>query len=160
MLDEELQLWHLLSDCVDELRDTAVFADGQESSYLSLTAHQLRLMQTVRRLTRNTREGISLKALAEQLRLSSSAASLMVETLVQKDELERLHSSRDRRMVLIRISPRGRLTIDRIEEKFRRLMKEFIDELKFDERDVMVGVLTRLLAKIRQYESCVEHPAT
>ena len=83
MFDDGLKLWYLLSDCVDELREAVVLSrhDAEIAEFLSLTAGQLRLVQAVCRLTRENQEGISLKVLADELHLSSSAVSLMVDTL-------------------------------------------------------------------------------
>ena len=103
------------------------------------------------KLTRDNEEGISLKRLAEELHLSSSAVSLMVETLVQKDELERLHSARDRRMVLIRISPRGREELLRVRNALRQLMQDFLNDMEPKEQERAVLMLERLLAKVRAF---------
>lgn len=153
MLKDELDLWYLLSDCVDELRDAVIMShsDRQVSEFMALTARQLRLLRAVCRLTRDNAEGISLKTLAEELKLSSSAVSLMVESLVQKDELERLHSSKDRRMVLIRLSPRGQVTLTGVREKLRRAMKEFLSGMSEAEQERTVEMLERLLGRIRHY---------
>ena len=153
MLNDELDLWYLLSDCVDELRDAVILShsDREVSEFLALTARQLRLIQAVCRLTRGNSEGISLKMLAEELKLSSSAVSLMVENLAQRDELERLHSSRDRRMVLIRLSPRGRVAVTGVREKLRRAMKEFLADMSKTEQERTVEMLERLLNRIRSY---------
>ena len=160
MLKDELDLWYLLSDCVDELRDAVILShsDRQVSEFMALTARQLRLLRAVCRLTRDNAEGISLKMLAEEMKLSSSAVSLMVETLVQKDELERLHSPRDRRMVLIRISPRGRVAINGVREKLRRARKDYLADMSESEQLRTVEVLERLLTRIRNYSHQVETP--
>ena len=153
MLKDELDLWYLLSDCVDELRDVVILShsERQVSEFMALTARQVRLLRAVCRLTRDNAEGISLKTLAEELKLSSSAVSLMVDTLVKKDELERLHSSRDRRMVLIRLSPRGRVAIIGVREKLRRAMKDYLADMSEPEQARTVEMLERLLERIRNY---------
>ncbi len=153
MLNDELDLWYLLSDCVDELRDAVILShsDQQVSEFMSLTARQLRLLRAVCRLTRDNADGISLKNLAEELKLSSSAVSLMVETLVQKDELERLQCSWDRRMVLIRLSPRGRVAINGVRDKLRRAMKEYLADMSEAEQERTVEMLQRLLCRIRSH---------
>ena len=160
MLNDELDLWYLLSDCVDELREAVILshADRQVSEFMALTARQLRLIQAVCRLTRGNSEGISLKTLARELELSSSAVSLMVETLVQKDELERLQSSRDRRMVLIRLSPRGQTAVDGVREKLRRAMKEFLADMSDAEQERTVEMLERLLVRIRSFSRHGKNP--
>jgi len=155
MPEDELYLWYLLSDCVDELRDAVIFShsDREVSEFMALTARQLRLIQAVCRLTRDNAEGISLKMLAAELKLSSSAVSLMVEALVRKDELERLHSSRDRRMVLIRLSPCGRVAITGVREKLRGIMKDFLSGMSEAEQKRTVEMLERLLSRIRSSAS-------
>ena len=160
MLNDELDLWYLLSDCVDELRDAVIMShtDRQVSEFMALTARQLRLIQAVCRLTRDNTDGISLKTLAEELKLSSSAVSLMVETLVQKDKLERLQCSWDRRMVLIRLSPRGRVAVTGVREKLRRAMKEFLGDMSAAEQERTVEMLERLLSRIRMYSRPFKEP--
>ncbi len=153
MFDDGLKLWYLLSDCVDELREAVVLSrhDAEVADFLSLTAGQLRLIQAVCRLTRGNPEGISLKTLADELHLSSSAVSLMVDTLVRKDDLERLHSSLDRRMVLIRISPRGRTAIDKVRQHYSNVMKNFMASMSEYEQERAGELFTKLLADIRDY---------
>ena len=160
MLKDELDLWYLLSDCVDELRDAVILShtERQVSEFMALTARQVRLLRAVCRLTRDNAEGISLKMLAEELKLSSSAVSLMVETLVQKDELERLHSSRDRRMVLIRLSPRGRVAVTGVRDKLRRAMADFLADMSVAEQDRTVEMLEQLLRRIRSYSQQFRTP--
>jgi len=151
MLDDELRFWYLLSDCVDELREMVVLShtDRLVSEFMTLTARQLQLIQAVCRLTRDNDEGISLKRLAEELHLSSSAVSLMVETLVQKDGLERLHSQQDRRMVLIRVSPHGREALTRIRGALRQEMKEFLAGMNPEEQERFAALLEGLLQRVR-----------
>lgn len=153
MFDDGLKLWYLLSDCVDELREAVVLSrhDAEIAEFLSLTAGQLRLVQAVCRLTRENQEGISLKVLADELHLSSSAVSLMVDTLVRKNDLERLHSSQDRRMVLIRISPRGRTAIAKVRKHYSSVMKTFLAAMTPQERKRMEELFVRMLADIRGY---------
>ena len=155
MSDDGLNLWYLLSDCVDEMREAAVLSrrDAEVADFLSLTAGQLRLIQAVCRLTRDDREGISLKTLADELHLSSSAVSLMVDTLVRKDDLERLHSSRDRRMVLIRISPRGRAAIAKVRTHYGNVMDKLMAEMSEAERARAGELFAKLLDDIRNYSN-------
>jgi len=155
MCDSGLNLWYLLSDCVDELRETVVLSrrDADTADFVSLTAGQLRLVQAVCRLTRQNQEGVSLKALADELHLSSSAVSLMVDTLVRKDDLERLHSIHDRRMVLIRISQRGRDAIAKVRKQYSMVMKDFISSMRTEELARAEALFAKLLADIRDYAS-------
>ena len=46
MLKDELDLWYLLSDCVDELRDVVILShsERQVSEFMALTARQVRLL--------------------------------------------------------------------------------------------------------------------
>ena len=153
MFDDGLKLWYLFSDCVDELREAVVLSrnDAEVADFLSLTAGQLRLVQAVCRLTRDNQEGVSLKVLADELHLSSSAVSLMVDTLVRKNDLERLHSSRDRRMVLIRISPRGRTAIAKVRKHYSNVMKNFMASMSEAEQARTEELFSRLLDDIRDY---------
>ena len=73
-------------------------------------------------------EGISLKNLADELNLSSSAVSVMVEMLVQKKVLERKSSEVDRRQVLIRLSDAAWESVALYDELCRKYISDFTDD--------------------------------
>lgn len=95
----------------DELRDQWLIQQtGEERDFFAgITAGQRRMLRIVWRLTRNEPEGIMLRVLAARLGLSSSAVSVMVDSLVRRGILERIPVAADRRKVLIRLGEKGEL---------------------------------------------------
>ena len=94
----------------------------------SLTMSQQRLLRELSLQTSPDSEGVSLKYLADELNLSSSAVSVMVEMLVQKKVLDRKSSEVDRRQVLIRLSDAAWKDIAAYDELSREILAEFSEE--------------------------------
>lgn len=94
----------------DELRDIWLrhLSRKRMREVLALTVSQKRMFRTVWRMTELEPAGITLKALAAKLALSSSAASVMVDSMVRLGVLERAVDEHDRRKVFIRVSEAGR----------------------------------------------------
>ena len=69
------------------------------------TGSQLRMINRIYELTRQSEEGIQLKQLAAVLDITPAATSEMVETLVRRGALERKVSASDRRAVALKLSP-------------------------------------------------------
>ena len=99
-----------------------------EADIFSLTGSQQRLLREVALLTTPDAPGISLKSLAEDLNLSSSAVSVMVEMLVQKKILERKASDVDRRQVLIRLSDAAWEAVDMFDKQCSAFLDTFSEE--------------------------------
>lgn len=86
-----LQTWQLLFGIVDDMREHALTRHSRKevATFRELTISQQHMIKAVIRMTIDTPEGVTLKALADRLQLSSGAASAMVEVLVRKQILER-----------------------------------------------------------------------
>ena len=69
------------------------------------TGSQLRMINRIYELTRQSEAGIQLKQLAAVLDITPAATSEMVETLVKRGALERKVSASDRRAVALKLSP-------------------------------------------------------
>ncbi len=138
-----------LMNVVDNMREAAFCGDPALSNevFSSLTLSQGRLLRTVDRMTRDSREGVSLKDLAERLRLSPSTVSVMVETLVGRGHLVRKPSSKDRRMVLIRLDDGGRQTIDDVERSFTEMAGDYLKGVSLEDQ----GRLNEFLAGFGEY---------
>ena len=117
---------------VERFRDRLLSANERrlefEADIFSLTGSQQRLLREVALLTTPDAPGISLKSLAEDLNLSSSAVSVMVEMLVQKKILERKASDVDRRQVLIRLSDAAWEAVDMFDKQCSAFLDTFSEE--------------------------------
>ena len=133
---------------IERFRDRLICSNMRdfefEADIFSLTGSQQRLLREVALLTSPDSPGISLKSLAEDLNLSSSAVSVMVEMLVQKKILERKASEVDRRQVLIRLSDAAWEAVD----MFDRQCSKFLDTLSEEE----IQLLNKISRKIAGFE--------
>ena len=135
-----------LCDLTDELRD--MWLQRQSRSRLreitGLTVNQGRLFRVVWRMTENFPQGVMLRDLAERLGLSSSAVSVMVESLVQKGCLERITDQDDRRKVMIRLAEKGVIHRGDTEKAFGSIISGFIAECDLDKWNCFEEVLDGL----------------
>ena len=86
--DIALQTWQLLFGIVDDMREHALTRHSRKevATFQELTISQQHMIKTVIHLTIDAPEGVTLKALADRLQLSSGATSAMVEVLVRSEE--------------------------------------------------------------------------
>jgi DNA-binding MarR family transcriptional regulator len=117
--------------CVHKRFDVDIF---------SLTLSQQRLLRELALQTMPGSTGISLKALADELNLSSSAVSVMVEMLVQKKVLERRSSEVDRRQVLIRLSDAAWEAV----EEFDNVCSTLFSGLTAEEQTLLKSITAKL----------------
>ena len=121
--ESKVQFQRVICDCADELRDYWLCRQSEQDikDIMALSLSQQRMLRKVWRMTQNHPEGIMLKELADNLSLSSSAVSVMVDAMVRRGVLERQVAADDRRKVLIRISESGM--------EFHRVYEHFFDDL-------------------------------
>lgn len=93
------------------------------------TVNQLHTLTAVYRLTRDNRQGIRLKVLANHLHVTAAAASEMVDTLVGKQFLVREESAADRRAISVRLAPELERKYMECEQCFARPVRSFIMQL-------------------------------
>lgn len=84
---------------------------------------------------------ISVKELAEILRLDKSGVSRNVEELVQKDYVERKPSTEDRRFVVLNLTLKGKERFEKIENDMNRKFKEILDKIPIDKRELVIEAL-------------------
>jgi DNA-binding MarR family transcriptional regulator len=96
---------------------------GRETGCAELSMAQMNLLMAVRGA-----DELTLKELADMLRVSPPSVSVMVDRLVERDLLLRERSTRDRRKVVITLSPTADSLLTRVEKKmltaFVGLVKE------------------------------------
>lgn len=84
---------------------------------------------------------ISVKELAEILRLDKSGISRTVEELVQKGFVERMPSREDRRYVVLNLTDMGTEKFTRIENAMDQRFKAVLDRIPRDKRDQVIEAL-------------------
>ena len=91
---------------------------------LDLSVAQFKLLLTVRR-----QGEVTLRELAAMLEVSPPSASVMVERLVERKLLIRERSRKDRRKVMIHVSPDEKRHLDTVEEQVLTSLVELLDDI-------------------------------
>lgn len=86
---------------------------------LGLTGSQFAVLFGV--AYRQGRDGVSIRVLAEHVQLASTHVTTEVGRLVRKGLLAKAENPRDRRGVLVRLSPRGEAAVRRVAPFLRRV---------------------------------------
>lgn len=85
--------------------------------------------------------GISVKELAEILRIDKSGVSRFVEDLVQKEFVERNPSTEDRRFVTLHLLPKGQERFEKIEYDMYYKFQEVLEQIPENKREQVVESL-------------------
>ena len=85
--------------------------------------------------------GISVKELAELLRMDKSGVSRAVEELVQKGFVERNSSREDRRYVALTLLPKGQERFEKIENDMYLKFKAVLEQIPEEKREQVVEAL-------------------
>lgn len=84
---------------------------------------------------------ISVKELAEIMRIDKSGISRLVEDLVQKEYVTRKPSATDRRFVTLNLLPKGQERFEKIENDMYYKFKEVLEQIPEDKRMQVVESL-------------------
>jgi DNA-binding MarR family transcriptional regulator len=98
--------------------------NGRENGCTELSMAQMNLLMAVR-----GHEDLTLSSLAEMLRVSPPSVSVMVDRLVERDMLHRERSTRDRRKVVIALTPDTDQLLEKMEEKMLTSFIGLVEEL-------------------------------
>lgn len=85
--------------------------------------------------------GISVKELAEILRIDKSGVSRFVEDLVQKEYVERKPSLEDRRFVTLYLLPKGQERFEKIEHDMYYKFKKVFEQIPENKREQVIESL-------------------
>lgn len=85
--------------------------------------------------------GISVKELADILRVDKSSISRSVEELVQNGFVERKPSKEDRRYVTLRLLPKGQERFEKIEHDMYLKFKEVFEQIPSDKQEQVIEAL-------------------
>lgn len=95
---------------------------------LQLTMPQLKML-----LVADSRGPAPMGQLAEQLRISVSAATGLVDRLVEQDLAGREHDARDRRVVLVSSTAAGQALVQRLQANAGAQLATALEQLSFDD---------------------------
>lgn len=113
-----------------------------EISELDLSLTQLKGLSV---LDEHVEEALSVKALSERLGLSLAATSRSVDGLVKRKLIERDEDPDDRRVRLVRLSARGRRTVERLVEIRIAALERLVDGFDDDQREKLAEALDSII---------------
>ena len=90
----------------------------------------------------------TMSQLAQEIVLSMSSATMIVDKLVQKGIVSREHSSTDRRVVMIRLTAEGAQTFKTIYENFMRIGRTMLESLNEEEQDTLLDLYRKIGRKL------------
>lgn len=91
---------------------------------------------------------MTIKAIAEAMYITSSAATQMVENLVQQGLLERLDDPNDRRVVRVTLTPLGRKQFASFKKTHISRLDELLKNLTSEELKFIINIRNKALKKI------------
>ncbi len=94
-------------------------------------------------------ESISMNDLSLKMKLASSTMTRMVDQLVQKGMVDRQPDAEDRRVVRVRLTERGALAKQQLQETLQDFFTHVLEDLPEGERGLVVQNLEKLNQAIR-----------
>ena len=135
-----------VSRLYDAFRESANSIGSISSIDVSVRQHQT--MSLVCRLTEEKPNGVTLKELAEAMKLAPATVSELVESLVKKDFLQRVQNPEDRRAVQITLTKHGQVLLDECIRCVDSLCEKLLSDLSVSERAAMLGALSKITSKL------------
>lgn len=92
----------------------------------------------------NRRGESKMKDLARFMDVTTAAMTGIVDRLVRDGYARRVYDSSDRRIIRVRLTPRGHATVKRIYRTRREMIIEIFGKISQDDREDYLRVLTRI----------------
>ncbi len=107
---------------------------------LTLSPPQIRIFFLISK----SQAGISVKELAEKIKVTPGAITQFVDTLVEKGLVRREEDPHDRRSLRIKLTPAGERKVHRFEQDYFEAACRIFAVLSDSEIEQLLGILTRL----------------
>ena len=130
----------------EAFRESTLSIGNISSIDVSIRQHQT--MALVCRLTEDKPSGVTLKELAEAMKLAPATVSELVESLVKKNFLQRVQNPEDRRAVQITLTDHGQMLLDECLKAVDSLCEKLLAGLPPSERTAMLNSLTKITSKL------------
>lgn len=140
-----LAIYQILSE-FDEVRRRVLrkVPSANQKKIYGLTVRQSAAMSHVMMLMSDHPHGISLKSLSERMSMHPSAASIMVDKMVNKGVLERADNPNDRRTICIRLSAKGQEIIANARKLMQDEMEILATKLTAEEMEQLRNIAAKL----------------
>lgn len=142
----------MLFEIVDKLSQKGLATSAKKNVALleSLSVRQQKTLFAVISMTKFNPTGVNLKDLAARMNITVPAASVLVESMVQRGFLEREINPRDRRAVCIKISDSGQQIFDVIRQEMSIQVNKLAALLSPEERAVFEDIISRFYKELFQ----------
>lgn len=143
---EPAALRKAISRLNEAFRESTLSIGNISSIDVSIRQHQT--MALVCRLTEDKPNGVTLKELAEAMKLAPATVSELVESLVKKNFLQRIQNPEDRRAVQITLTDHGQMLLDECLKAVDSLCEKLLAGLSSSERTAMLNGLAKITSKL------------
>lgn len=135
---------------VDALRASGMKSMGKRNIdlFVNLTWRQEKAIFIVGENEDTIPDGICLKYLAQELKATIPATSVLVQNMVRKNLFLRFPSPHDRRRRCLRLTPFGRETLDLMRKNIRKVANELLDGLSQQERASFAQIIAHFHEKL------------
>lgn len=137
-----------VSRLYDAFRESVEKSVGVPAAANDISVRQHQTMSLVCRLTEEKPNGVTLKELAEAMKLAPATVSELVESLVKKNFLQRIQNPEDRRAVQITLTDHGQTLLDESIRCVDALCEKLIAGLPAAERATMLNGLSKITSKL------------
>ena len=137
-----------VSRLYDAFREAADTVGNISSSEKDVSVRQHQTMSLVCRLTEEKPNGVTLKELAEAMKLAPATVSELVESLVRKKFLQRVQNPEDRRAVQITLTEYGQTLLDECTQRVDSLCADLLADLSAAERDALLKSLSKVTSNL------------
>ena len=151
MIKEPLdEAFMLLFEIVDKLSQKGLSTSAKKNVALleSLSVRQQKTLFAVITMTKLNPTGINLKDLAARMGITVPAASVLVESMVQRGFLEREINPNDRRAVCIRISETGQQIFEVIHQEMTVQVNKLIAVITPEERETFKTIVEKFYKEL------------
>ena len=140
----------MLFEIVDKLSQKGLATSAKRNVALleSLSVRQQKTLYAVISMTKFNPTGVNLKDLAARMNITVPAASVLVESMVQRGFLEREINPNDRRAVCISISATGHQIFNVIRQEMSIQVNKLADLMSSEERTVFENVIARFYKEL------------
>lgn len=127
--------------------------NSMHSSLRHSREHGLSMTQFSTMMTLHKRGTCAISEIAEELGVSTAAASQMVDRMVNEGMILRSEDPHDRRVKLISLTERGHQLLHENFQARRNWLSEIVETLSDEEKEQVRQVFEMLVAKLGQVES-------
>jgi DNA-binding MarR family transcriptional regulator len=138
-MDREQRIQTIIED-IGRLQRTVSPSVWQESGLSRAQAGMLYML--------HYHQGANMKQISEHLSVSKSAASQLLEPLIDKGLVSREPNAQDRRSAVVRTTPKGLKVLKAIKQRKMLGIRSALDLLTADELEVLAGLHTKMAAAV------------